>query len=69
MWVGSFKKHPEGVSKDHPIDCDNEPTAKYFTFITLFIGLRGWDLKQWSMEETVEFPVTFLMKCPGLHSE
>lgn len=63
---GFFQKLLEDVNKEHPIDCDINLAARYITFITVFIALRSWNLKQWPMEETLDFMVSFILKGLGL---
>lgn len=63
---GFFQRLLEEVNKKYPIDCDLALAAKYLTFITVFPALRGWNVKQWSLEESVEFQVRFILKGLGL---
>ena len=63
---GFFQKLLEDVNREYSMDCDIELAAKFITFITVFIGLRGWNLKQWSVDETVDFMVIFILKGLGL---
>jgi AcrR family transcriptional regulator len=63
---GFYRKLLEEVSKEYPIGCDLDLAARFITFITVFIALRGWNLKQWSLEESVDFMVIFILKGLGL---
>jgi len=63
---GFYRKLLQEVSKEYPIGCDLDLAARFTTFITVFIALRGWNLKQWSLEESVDFMVTFILKGLGL---
>jgi AcrR family transcriptional regulator len=63
---GFFRKLLEEVSKEYTIKYDLDLAARYITFITVFIALRGWNLKQWSLNETVYFMVSFILNGLGL---
>ena len=63
---GFFRKLLEEVSKEYSIKYDLDLAARYITFVTVFIALRGWNLKQWSLNETVDFMVTFILNGLGL---
>ncbi|MFC1863393.1 TetR family transcriptional regulator [Thermodesulfobacteriota bacterium] len=63
---GFFQKLLEEVNKKYPIEDDLALVAKYITFVTVFIALRGWNLKKWSLEESVDFQVRFILKGLGL---
>lgn len=63
---GFFQNLLEEVNKKYPIEEDIALAAKYITFVTVFIALRGWNLKQWSLEESVDFQVRFILKGLGL---
>ena len=63
---GFFQKLLEDVNKEYSMECDTELAAKFITFITVFIGLRGWNLKKWTTEEVVDFMVIFILQGLGL---
>jgi AcrR family transcriptional regulator len=63
---GFFRKLLEEVSKEYPIECDLDLAARLITFITVFIALRGWNLKKWPVEEVVDFMGIFILKGLGL---
>lgn len=63
---GFFRKLLEEVSKEYPVECDLDLAARLTTFITVFIALRGWNLKKWSVEEVVDFMGIFILKGLGL---
>lgn len=64
--TGSLKKLLEEVSRDYPMEYDLDLAARFLTFITVFIALRGWNLKQWPLDESVQFMVTFILRGLGL---
>ena len=66
---GFFRKLLEEVSKEYPIDYDLDLAARFLTFITVFLALRGWNLKQWPLGESVDFMVDFILKGLGLPHE
>ncbi len=63
---GFFRKLLEEVSKEYPVECDLDLAARLITFITVFIALRGWNLKRWPVEEVIDFMVIFVLKGLGL---
>lgn len=63
---GFFRKLLEEVSKEYSIHYDLDLAARYITFITVFNALRGWNLKQWTLKETVDFMVVFILNGLGL---
>jgi len=64
--TGFYRKLLEEVNRQYPIGCDLDLAARLITFVTVFIALRGWHLKKWPVEETVEFVVDFLLRGLGL---
>jgi AcrR family transcriptional regulator len=63
---GFFRKLLEEVNKEYAIRYDLDLAARYITFITVFIALRGWNLKPWTLKETVDFMVIFILNGLGL---
>lgn len=63
---GFFLELLKEVNKKYPMDCDLDLAARSLTFYTLFIALRGWNLKEWSTNEIVDFMLTFILKGLGL---
>lgn len=61
-----FRKLLEEVSKEYTINYDLELAARYITFITVFIALRGWNLKEWSLDTVIDFMTMFILKALGL---
>lgn len=59
---GFFHKLLTEVSKKHALKYDLDLAARLLTFITLFIALRGWNLKKWPDEKVVDFMEMFIMK-------
>jgi hypothetical protein len=53
------------VSKEYAMSCDLDLAARYITFSTVFNALRGWNLKPWTLKETVDFMVVFILKGLG----
>jgi hypothetical protein len=67
---GFFRKLLEEVSKEYPIEYDLDLTARFITFVTVFIALRGWNIKEWSLKKVADFMVIFILKGLGLpHSD
>jgi AcrR family transcriptional regulator len=64
--TGFYRKLLEEVNKRYPIEWDLDLAARLITFITVFIALRGWHLKKWPEEQTVDFVVRFVLKGLGL---
>jgi AcrR family transcriptional regulator len=63
---GFYRKLLDEVNKEHPIECDRDLAARFITFLTVFIALRGWNLKNWSTEQIVGFMVGFILRGLGL---
>ena len=63
---GFFRKLLEEVKKDYPFEYDLDLAARFITFITVFISLRSWNLKEWPEKEIVDFVVLFTLKGLGL---
>jgi len=63
---GFFRRLLEEVSKEYSISYDLDLAARYITFITVFNALRGWNLKPWTLKETVDFMVIFILNGLGL---
>jgi AcrR family transcriptional regulator len=66
---GFYRRLLEEVNKKHPLECDIDLAARFITYITVFIALRGWNLKKWPMEQTVDFMVSFILRGLGLPQE
>ena len=64
--TGFYRKLLEEVNRHYAIDCDLDLAGRLVTFTTVFIALRGWHLKKWPVEETVNFIIDFLLKGLGL---
>lgn len=63
---GFFLNLLKEVNKKYPINCDIELAARYIPYITAFIGLKGWCVKQWPLENNVDFQVRFILTGLGL---
>lgn len=63
---GFYKKLLTEVSKEYPMECNLDLAARFLTFITVFIALRGWNIKQYPLDESVDFMVSFILKGLGL---
>lgn len=63
---GFYRKLLQELSRKHPLECDLDLAARFITFITVFIALRGWHLKNWSVEEVADFMVSFILNGLGL---
>ena len=63
---GFFRKLLKEVSESHPIEIDIDLSARFIPFITVFMGLRGWNLKNWSVDEISDFMLGFILKGLGL---
>lgn len=64
--TGSLKNLLEEVNRDYPMACDLDLAARFLTFITQFVALRGWNIKPWPVEQTEEFMVGFILRGLGL---
>ena len=66
---GFFKKLLEEVNKEYPIDYDLNLAARMITFMSVFISIRAWDLKEWDVSTIIDFMVMFILKALGLPSK
>lgn len=64
--TGFYRKLLEEVHGQYPLECDLDLAARLITFATVFIALRGWHLKKWPEDQTVDFVVNFILKGLGL---
>ena len=64
--TGFYRKLLEEVSKEYPVGTDLDLAARFITFVTVFIALRGWNLKKYPVEEIVNFMVSFILRGLGL---
>ena len=64
--TGFYRKLLEEVSKEYPVATDLDLAARFITFVTVFIALRGWNLKKYPVEEIVNFMVSFILRGLGL---
>jgi AcrR family transcriptional regulator len=64
--TGFYKKLLTEVSRNHNLECDLDLAARFITFITVFIAMRGWHLKDWSVKEITDFVIRFILKGLGL---
>jgi AcrR family transcriptional regulator len=62
---GFFRKLLEEANKKYPIKLDLDLTARFITFITVFMAIRAWDLKNWSIETIDDYLVNFISKGLG----
>jgi AcrR family transcriptional regulator len=63
---GFYRKLLKEVNQKHPLKFDVDLAARFLTFITVFISLRGWNLRKWSVEEITDFMVKFILNGLGL---
>ena len=63
---GFFHKLLEEVSKNHKLNYDLDLAARFLSFSTVFMALRGWNLRKWSDDEIIDFLETLIIKGLGL---
>jgi AcrR family transcriptional regulator len=63
---GFFHKLLEEVSKNHKLNYDPDLAARFLSFSTVFMALRGWNLRKWSDDEIIDFLETLIIKGLGL---
>lgn len=63
---GFFQKLLEDVNEKYPINYDLEYAAKFIIYATAFTALKGWSVKQWSLEDSVKFEIRFILNGLGL---
>jgi len=63
---GFFQKLLEEVNEKYPVNCNLGQAAKYIIYITAFNALKGWSVKQWPLENNVDFQIRFILKGLGL---
>ena len=67
---GFFQKLLEEVNEKYPVNYNLEQAARYIIYITAFTALKGWSVKQWSVEDNVDFQIRFILNGLGLpHDE
>jgi hypothetical protein len=65
-YSGFFRELLVEVNKKYKIKCDLDLAARFITYISLFMALRAWDLKEWPLDKTEDFMVTFILNGLGL---
>ena len=63
---GFFQNLLEEVNKKYPLNCDIGFAARYIPYITAFTALKGWSVKQFPLENKIDFQVRFILNALGL---
>ncbi len=60
--IGFYRKILELVNEKYPICMDIDFAARLLPFIIVFIGLRGWNLKNRPVEESIDLVTSFIFR-------
>lgn len=60
--VGFFRRLLDDVKKEKSIDCDVDFAANLIAYLSVFMALRGWNLKKSSTEEYIDLLIDFIMR-------